>query len=123
MNEFLKKIGQKNIIRPKIGFDACFVPMLLYHTEISPDLIDTCEGGFFSVYIDHNLNVSPCSFSNNSHDSFNLREYDFYDIWLDKLKVYRIKNKNKCRRADCPSHKQCRGCCSYYPEITTCYVG
>lgn len=47
MNEFLKKIGQKNIIRPKIGFDACFVPMLLYHTDISPDLIDTCEGGFF----------------------------------------------------------------------------
>lgn len=67
--------------------------MLLYHTDISPDLIDTCEGGFFSVYIDHNLNVSPCSFSNNSHDLFNLREYDFYDIWLDKLKVYRIKNK------------------------------
>ena len=60
---------------------------------------------------------------NNSHDLFNLREYDFYDIWLDKLKVYRIKNKNKCKRADCPSHKQCRGCCSYYPEITTCYVG
>ena len=50
-------------------------------------------------------------------------EYDFYDIWLDKLKVYRINNKNKCKRADCPSHKQCRGCCSYYPEITTCYVG
>ena len=123
LNIFLNKIGQKNIIRPKIGFDACFVPMLLYHTDISPDLIDTCEGGFFSVYIDHNLNVSPCSFSNNSHDLFNLREYDFYDIWLDKLKVYRIKNKNKCRRADCPSHKQCRGCCSYYPEITTCYVG
>ena len=57
MNEFLKKIGQKNIIRPKIGFDACFVPMLLYHTDISPDLIDTCEGGFFSVYIDHNVHL------------------------------------------------------------------
>ena len=82
---------------------------------------DDCKG--LCVHCGANLNVSPCSFSNNSHDSFNLREYDFYDIWLDKLKVYRIKNKNKCRRADCPSHKQCRGCCSYYPEITTCYVG
>ena len=120
LDEFLKMISMKNIIRPKIGFDACFVPTLLYSTNIHPELIDTCEGGFFSVYIDHQMHVSPCSFSAGK-DSFSLKEYNFYDIWLNKFETYRL-NKNRCKRTDCPSHNQCRGCCSYYPEITTCYV-
>lgn len=121
LNDFLIAVEQNNALQPKMGFDACFVPMLLNNTNISSELIDTCEGGYFSVYIDHNLNVSPCSFSNLC-DSYSLREYDFYDIWLNKFEQYR-NDKNNCKRVDCPSYDQCRGCCRYYPEITTCYVG
>ena len=93
--------------------------MLMRYTNVNKDLIDTCEGGFFSVYIDHKMNVSPCSFS-GGYDNYNLREYDFYDIWENKFQDYRQRQVNKCS-ADCVNHKHCRGCCPYYPQITTCY--
>lgn len=119
LHQFLELIDDKTLIRPKIGFDACFVPMLMRYTNVNKDLIDTCEGGFFSVYIDHKMNVSPCSFS-GGYDNYNLREYDFYDIWENKFQDYRQRQVNKCS-ADCVNHKHCKGCCPYYPQITTCY--
>lgn len=122
LNNFLCAIEEKDVKKPRIGFDACFVPMLLHNTNICPDLVDTCEGGFFSVYIDHRMEVSPCSFS-GTNDCYSLKEFDFYDIWQNKFEKYRLNNQNQCKRADCLSHDQCRGCCSYHPEITTCYVG
>ncbi|MPM03409.1 hypothetical protein SDC9_49676 [bioreactor metagenome] len=103
----------------RIGFDACFVPMLMRYTKTRIEYIDACEVGFFSVYIDEKLNVSPCSFSNGA-DSYNLREYDFYDIWLNKFKDFRSRHNNMCKQ-DCIAKKSCRGFCPYYPQITTCY--
>ena len=72
----------------KIGFDACFVPMLIREKAVRNEMVDACEGGFFSVYIDENMRVSPCSFS-GGRNSFSLGEYEFYDIWLNKFKPYR----------------------------------
>lgn len=118
-DEFLSKIDDKTIKRPRIGFDACFVPMLLHSTHINKDIVDSCEGGFFSVYVDHNLNVSPCSFS-GAKDQYNLKEFDFYDIWNNRFREYRVRQTNKCS-AQCPEHDNCRGCCPYYPLITVCY--
>ena len=103
----------------KIGFDACFVPMLMREKAVRNEMVDACEGGFFSVYIDENMRVSPCSFS-RGRDSFSLREYDFYDIWLNKFKPYRDRVVNGCKQ-NCTAHKLCRGCCPYYPQITSCY--
>lgn len=103
----------------KIGFDACFVPMLLQSHAIKTEMVDTCEGGFFSVYIDEYMQVSPCSFSGGK-DAYSLKEYDFYDIWLNKLQSYRERVKNNCTR-NCAVHDLCRGTCPYYPEIITCY--
>lgn len=120
LSAFIKALERKDVKRPKIGFDACFVPTLLCNTKISPELIDTCEGGFFSVYVDHKMNVSPCSFS-GSKDCYSLKEHEFYDIWLNKFEKYRHNNKNNCKHSDCPAFNQCRGCCPYYPEITNCY--
>ncbi len=54
--------------------------MLLKFSHINPSFIDTCEGAFFSVYIDHKMNVSPCSFSAGK-DSYSLKDFAFYDIW------------------------------------------
>lgn len=104
----------------KIGFDACFVPNLLHAGFGRPELVDVCEAGFFSVYIDHKMNVSPCSFSGGM-DSWNLREYDFYDIWVNKFAEYRKRQLNRCVHNDCAAHEACRGCCPYYPQITMCY--
>lgn len=120
LDEFLREIETRESKMPKIGFDACFIPMLMRKTKIPRTLIDTCEGGFFSVYIDHRLNVSPCSFSAR-RDSYNLHVYDFYDIWLNKFDSYREASKNHCRFKECSAYDLCRGCCPYYPEITACY--
>ena len=103
----------------KIGFDACFVPMLIRGKVVRNEMVDVCEGGFFSVYIDENMRVSPCSFSGD-RDAYSLREYGFYDIWLNKFQAYRARVKNDCKR-DCAAWEMCRGCCPYYPQITNCY--
>ena len=116
---FLKLINDDKLYHPKVGFDACFVPMLMHYTDIRKDLIDTCEGGFFSVYIDHKMNVSPCSFS-GTRDCYSLRDYSFYDIWENIFDDFRNRHLNKCS-SNCAERKNCRGCCPYYPEITVCY--
>lgn len=103
----------------KIGFDACFVPMLIRGKAVRNEMVDVCEGGFFSVYIDENMNVSPCSFS-GGRDAYPLKEFGFYDIWLNKFLPYRKRVKNECKR-NCAAREMCRGCCPYYPQITNCY--
>jgi len=103
----------------KIGFDACFVPMLIRGKAVRNEMVDVCEGGFFSAYIDENMRVSPCSFS-GGRDAYSLREYGFYDIWLNKLQAYRERVKNNCKR-DCVAQTICRGRCPYYPQVTNCY--
>lgn len=119
LDEFIRQVNVYNK-EMKIGFDACFVPNLLHAGFKKPELVDTCEAGFFSVYIDHKMNVSPCSFSMGK-DTWNLKEYDFYDIWENKFANYRKKGQNRCIHKDCVAYKICRGCCPYYPQITTCY--
>lgn len=116
--DFLKAVKNKksNI---KIGFDACFVPNLLYYGICNTSVVDTCEGGFFSVYVDENCNVSPCSFSGKK-DIYSLNDFDFYDIWLNKLKSFRERIVNNCKK-QCAFKIDCKGYCPYYPQITTCY--
>lgn len=104
----------------RIGFDACFVPHLLHYTKTDPTYVDSCEGGFFSIYIDEKLNVKPCSFDNNGLYTFNLGEYSFSDIWEYKLNRYREELANRCQRK-CSNKKECRGACHFYSEITCCF--
>lgn len=119
LNAFLKAIKTPKTAC-KIGFDACFVPMLLRNTQGLDNYVDFCEGGFFSVYVNERKEVSPCSFSNGK-DCFSLNDYDFYDIWLNKLQPYREKQANCCKTT-CKAKSVCRGACAYYPQITTCYT-
>lgn len=115
---FINAVKSPNI-SCKLGFDACFVPMLIQSRAVRNEMVDVCEGGFFSVYIDENMNVSPCSFA-EGRDSYSLKEYDFYDIWLNKLQHYRERIKNDCK-VDCAAKDLCRGCCPYHSQITSCY--
>jgi MoaA/NifB/PqqE/SkfB family radical SAM enzyme len=118
MKQFIELIDANNCLC-NIGFDACFVPLLMSQTSTKKNFIDSCEVGCFSVYIDENLNVSPCSFSNGK-DVFNLKEFDFYDIWMNKFSDFRSESKNQCKQS-CSSIGECKGQCYYYPEITLCY--
>ncbi len=104
----------------RIGFDACFVPLLLCFTKTDATYIDSCEGGLFSIYIDENLNVKPCSFDNTEAYTFKLREYSFSDIWEYKLKRYRNEVVNHCKRR-CSKKAECKGACHFYNEITCCF--
>lgn len=104
----------------RMGFDACAVPLLLHSTGTDSRLVDSCESGFFSVYIDEKLNVTPCSFANDPKHKWNLREYCFENIWNDKLADYRMKFTNACKRK-CSAKSDCRGACPYFPETTYCF--
>jgi MoaA/NifB/PqqE/SkfB family radical SAM enzyme len=104
----------------RIGFDACFVPVLLHLTQTNTDYVDSCECGFFSVYIDERMNVKPCSFAKDGISEFNLHEITLREIWEEKYQEYRCVMKNDCKR-DCKNKRHCRGACIYYHEINYCH--
>ena len=111
----------KNQCNARIGFDACFVPVLLRHTEVDADYIDSCECGFFSVCIDEGLNVKPCSFANNSEFSYNLQEYDMRDIWERKYETYRRRMAGENCVNECKNKDNCRGKCYYFDALSFCH--
>jgi MoaA/NifB/PqqE/SkfB family radical SAM enzyme len=119
LKQFISLIDRAKL-STRIGFDACFVPHLLHFTDIDSSYVASCECGFFSIYIDENLNVKPCSFDNSERYTFNLKEYSFRDIWENKLQEYRVEAANRCKR-DCTKAYECRGACNYYEAITCCF--
>jgi radical SAM protein with 4Fe4S-binding SPASM domain len=104
----------------RIGFDACFVPMLLRYTDTNVDYIDSCECGFFSIYIDEKLNVKPCSFTNDESFVFNLKDNSFEEIWNYKLAAYREYVTGLSCSIECDKKGYCRGSCVYYKELQLC---
>lgn len=108
--------------RLRIGFDACFVPSLLKATQVDEDLVDTCECGFFSVYIDENLEVMPCSFCNDDRFRFSLRQFSFEEIWRDRFSAYRsrVESTGRSGCAGCDGRPGCRGRCPFYRELFLC---
>lgn len=112
---------EKNYCCIPIGFDACMIPPILHNTRINPDYIDSCECGFFSVYINENLEVKTCSFYTGNKFTYNLHEHNFNWIWHEGFKPYRswILSRN-CKNI-CPNHSDCRGACPFFPELKFCY--
>lgn len=123
LKEFLSLVDESSTYL-KIGFDACFVPVLMKYTAIDTDFVDSCECGFFSLYIDENLNVSPCSFCNDKSYRYNINEISIEDIWHENLSHYRKfvgeNSKNSCR--DCDKNLDCRGRCPFFKELYLCEV-
>lgn len=116
---FINLIDQSKCVS-KVGFDACFVPMLMKYTKTNLNYIDPCECAFFSVYIDENMNVKPCSFTDNTQEVFNLKEYTFDDIWNNKFDSIRQSRVNNCT-SQCNLKNECRGGCPYFEKINICY--
>jgi radical SAM protein with 4Fe4S-binding SPASM domain len=106
----------------KIGFDACFVPNLMRYTKTNPNIIEACECAYFSVYIDENMNVKPCSFTNDDTESFNLKEYSFDEIWNVKFESIRQLRINDCKH-NCSFNNECRGGCPYFSKLNICKIG
>ena len=102
-----------------IGFDSCFMPMLMHFTNTNTNYIEPCECAFFSAYIDENLNLKPCSFANHNRDTFNLKRHSFSEIWENHWDSYRNAQVNTCQRV-CKNSNNCRGGCPYYSQINLC---
>lgn len=117
--EFLSLI-KMNKCSASVGFDACFIPPLLRYANINEDYVDSCECGFFSVYIDENMVVKPCSFSNNDKYSYSLQSNSFQTIWEKMLSSYRKDILGDPCTADCSHKGECRGACPYYSELSFC---
>jgi radical SAM protein with 4Fe4S-binding SPASM domain len=120
LDRFLQKIKDNQCSVP-IGFDACFVPLLLNRTQIATEFVDSCECAFFSVYVDELLNVRPCSFATGGRDAWNLQEHSMKEIWEWKFAGYRkaqleARCQSPCRHADA-----CHGYCAYFDELHLCY--
>jgi len=117
---FVNLVGN-NSCSTRIGFDACFVPMLMHYTNVDLKYIDPCECAFFSVYIDEKLRMSPCSFSDNKEFTYSIKEYLIEYIWTVLFSKYRDSLNNNCIR-ECKNKTECRGRCPYFDNITMCYI-
>lgn len=102
-----------------IGFDSCFMPMIMHFTNTNIDFIESCECAFFSAYIDENLKVKPCSFANHARDTYSLKEKTFDEIWNNHWEIYRGVQVNTCKRM-CKNSSHCRSGCPYYSQINIC---
>ncbi len=72
------------------------------NTNVDNNMIDSCECGFFSVYINENLDVMPCSFCNDNKHQYNLKNL-ILKRWLNKFSDYRsfISNNGRVDCGDC----------------------
>jgi MoaA/NifB/PqqE/SkfB family radical SAM enzyme len=101
-----------------IGVDSCAAPSLVSSTpmaDLPVENLGPCDSGCFSVFVDEELLVSPCSF--NKEDIYSLEDYTFSDIWTNKLQSYREKVIGAC--PDCTNREVCRGC-QILPKINPC---
>jgi MoaA/NifB/PqqE/SkfB family radical SAM enzyme len=69
-----------------VAFDVCTMPHVAAaekagDIEVNWDLLDFCDGSRFTVYVDENLNVSPCSFMRGNQFTESLREKSMVEIW------------------------------------------
>lgn len=116
--EMFLSLIDKSQSKLRFGFDACFVPLLLKYTNIDQRFVDSCECGFFSVYVDEKLNVKPCSFAKGDEWTFDLSRNNFANIWEIKFEPYRNAITRSCT-INC-GIKDCRGGCLFHESLNLC---
>jgi len=128
--EKLFKYAQKRGVQ--FGMDSCSGPNLLKATEgqnlFNPDSVEPCESTLFSLYINVDGEVFPCSFAEGQPDWERglsmLDNRDFLqDIWHgSKLDIWRqgllssTMTNSKCQ--SCVFKDGCRSCPEF--DITIC---
>lgn len=126
-NVLIKTAQDKDIA---VGMDSCTAPLMLKFAEqnnqeeIVPS-IEPCESGLFSIYIDVDSRLFPCSFSPGCEgwvdgiDVLNAQNF-IKDVWFsDRLNEWRKKLLfSNCK--GCPVSKHCRSCPIY--NITPCKI-
>ncbi|MCL5876482.1 MAG: radical SAM protein [Candidatus Bathyarchaeota archaeon] len=118
MARFLHLVDQKKS-KLHIGFDACFVPLLITETKVDCRFLDSCECGFFSIYINEALEVKPCSFANDNRYTFSLEKETLSNIWNNKFADYRKRVTQLCT-LNCNRKDECRGGCLFHSNLNLC---
>jgi len=104
----------------KGGFDACFMNYIVRYQgdEVDKRLVDFCDAGRYTAYVDTNLDVKPCSFGQVSYG--NLYTDKLTDIWKNKFQPYRDGVLNSvCKDKGCSKFKDCYSGCPILP-INVC---
>lgn len=114
---------EKNVA---IGFDSCSAPMVLKSVEDQPEsaihqLIEPCESGLFSLYVNVDGKVCPCSFTDNEGEGILITKETIFmqDVWYSELMIEWRDHLN--RSTDTCTQCQVKGCraCPAF-DITPC---
>lgn len=130
LDKFNKLIKTAQDMGVSIGMDSCTAPLMLKFSEafdqpkIVPS-IEPCESTLFSIYINTDAEVFPCSFTEGTPGWEQgipmLKITDFMkEVWFSKrLSEWReglITSSSGCTQCDMQSH--CRSCPAF--DITQC---
>ena len=104
----------------KIGVDSCTVPGIVNHCRrVTPQSLDTCEGGRFSCYISADMQMMPCSFDQEKRFAVPLRGSSIEEVWNSPaFDAFRHSLRTSC--PDCAQRDACMGGCPLMPEVVLC---
>lgn len=104
----------------KVGMDSCTVPGAINHCKsISPESLDTCEGGRYSCYIGANMVMVPCSFDQDRKYQVSLKDHTIEEAWeSEQFDKFRSQLKNNC--PNCDKRELCMGGCPLMPQCVLC---
>lgn len=113
--ELVKKCGVK------IGFDCCSTSGILKWLDSPPYFVESCEAAKFSAFISEDLKMYPCSFMIGTLNYGDLNESSLLDVWLNNASFVRMRNNALSKEcSDCILKNECKGGCSYLPQINLC---
>ena len=104
----------------KVGMDSCNVPGAInFCKNISPESLDTCEGGRYSCYIGSDMVMVPCSFDQEKRYEISLKNLTIEEAWnSEPFEKFRNIMRKAC--PECEKRELCRGGCPLMPEIVFC---
>ena len=118
VDEFFKLLDKPHSF--KVGLDSCNVPGAVnFCKTLSPESLDTCEGGRFSCYIGADMTMVPCSFDQNKKYAVSLNENTIEQAWNSPaFENFRQKMRTAC--PECSKRELCMGGCPLMPQIVLC---
>ena len=130
MDKFNHLIKTAQDMGVSIGMDSCTAPLMLKFAKEYDQLgivpsIEPCESTLFSIYINTDAEVFPCSFTEGTEGwekGISMLEIEnfFQDVWFsDRLSAWRrglLMSSKSCSECSMVSH--CRSCPAF--DITPC---
>lgn len=110
-----------NSHRFKVGFDSCFVNLMINHMDVDENLIEPCEGGRFSGYISEDLQMYPCSFMEGLAKGVSLKDTTVATAWTNSRVFVNFRQSlrdNSCNK--CPKFSLCLGGCPIFYDEFMC---